>query len=131
MRSLAVYGSAENFRMVSTPPWMASGGMIALTREPSGRRASTIGDDSSTRRLHLVGELVTGHALHARRDLVEHELAHLALRRFPGGAAATAGRGRGLALDHARGERAARRLGGLLLFLERGELLRQFHRGFP
>ena len=27
-----------------------SGGMIALTREPSGRRASTIGDDSSTRR---------------------------------------------------------------------------------
>ena len=26
------------------------GGMAALTREPSGRRASTIGDDSSTRR---------------------------------------------------------------------------------
>ena len=28
----------------------ATGGMITLTREPSGRRASTIGDDSSTRR---------------------------------------------------------------------------------
>ena len=31
-------------------PSSASGGMIALTREPSGRRASTIGEDSSTRR---------------------------------------------------------------------------------
>ena len=50
MRSLAVYGSLENFRMVSTAPWMASGGMMALTREPSGRRASTMGDASSTRR---------------------------------------------------------------------------------
>ena len=29
---------------------IASGGMIAFTREPSGSRASTIGDDSSTRR---------------------------------------------------------------------------------
>ncbi len=29
---------------------MASGGMMALTRLPSGRRASTIGLDSSTRR---------------------------------------------------------------------------------
>ena len=28
--------------------------MIALTREPSGRRASTIGDDSSTRRPTLL-----------------------------------------------------------------------------
>src|SRR5205823_1418951 len=37
-------------RMVSTGPWMASGGTMALTREPSGRRASTIGDDSSMRR---------------------------------------------------------------------------------
>ena len=36
--------------MVSTGPSTASGGMIALTREPSGRRASTIGDDSSMRR---------------------------------------------------------------------------------
>ena len=31
-------------------PSTASGGMMALTREPSCRRASTIGDDSSTRR---------------------------------------------------------------------------------
>jgi hypothetical protein len=31
-------------------PSMASGGMMALTREPSGRRASTIGLDSSMRR---------------------------------------------------------------------------------
>ena len=29
---------------------MASGGMMAFTREPSGRRASTIGEVSSTRR---------------------------------------------------------------------------------
>jgi hypothetical protein len=31
-------------------PSSASGGMMALTREPSGRRASTIGEDSSTLR---------------------------------------------------------------------------------
>ena len=42
--------SAPKRRMDSTGPSSASGGMIALTREPSGRRASTIGDDSSTRR---------------------------------------------------------------------------------
>ncbi len=49
-RSLTVSGSAENLRMVSAEPSMASGGMTALTRDPSGRRASTIGLDSSTRR---------------------------------------------------------------------------------
>ena len=43
-------GSAEKRRIDSTGPSMASGGMIALTREPSGRRASTIGLDSSMRR---------------------------------------------------------------------------------
>ena len=37
-------------RIVSVGPSMASGAMIALTREPSGRRASTIGLDSSRRR---------------------------------------------------------------------------------
>ena len=37
-------------RIVSSGPESESGGMIALTREPSGRRASTIGDDSSMRR---------------------------------------------------------------------------------
>ena len=41
---------APKRRIESTGPSSASGGMIALTREPSGKRASTIGDDSSTRR---------------------------------------------------------------------------------
>ncbi len=50
IRSSIVYGSRENFRIVSVGPRSASGGMIALTRLPSGRRASTIGDDSSMRR---------------------------------------------------------------------------------
>ena len=36
--------------MVRTGPTSESGGMIALTREPSGRRASTIGEASSQRR---------------------------------------------------------------------------------
>ena len=39
-----------NLRMVSAGPSSASGGAITLTREPSGRRASQIGEDSSTRR---------------------------------------------------------------------------------
>ena len=50
MRSRSVNGSAENLRMVSMLPSSAIGGMTALTREPSGRRASTIGCASSTRR---------------------------------------------------------------------------------
>jgi hypothetical protein len=50
IRSSIVYGSRENFRIVSVGPRSASGGMIALTRLPSGRRASTIGEDSSMRR---------------------------------------------------------------------------------
>ena len=50
IRSSIVYGSRENFRIVSVDPRSASGGMMALTRLPSGRRASTIGDDSSIRR---------------------------------------------------------------------------------
>ena len=45
-----MYGSRENFRIVSVGPRSESGGMIALTRLPSGRRASTIGEASSTRR---------------------------------------------------------------------------------
>ena len=36
--------------MVSDDPLTASGGITALTREPSASRASTSGDDSSTRR---------------------------------------------------------------------------------
>ena len=43
-------GDAENFRIVTTGPTNESGGMIAFTREPSVRRASTMGLDSSTRR---------------------------------------------------------------------------------
>ena len=39
-----------NLRMVSAGPSIASGGTMALTREPSGRRASQIGEASSTRR---------------------------------------------------------------------------------
>ena len=43
-------GLAANFRMVMTGPTSESGGMMAFTRDPSVRRASTIGLDSSTRR---------------------------------------------------------------------------------
>ncbi len=50
IRSSAVSGSAANLRIVSVEPSIASGGMTALTRLPSGSRASTIGLDSSTRR---------------------------------------------------------------------------------
>ena len=36
--------------MVRAAPSTASGGMMAFTREPSGRRASTMGEASSMRR---------------------------------------------------------------------------------
>ena len=49
-RSLIRSGEPPKRRIESTGPSMASGGMMAFTREPSGRRASTIGDDSSMRR---------------------------------------------------------------------------------
>ena len=39
-----------NLRIVISGPLSESGGITALTRLPSGRRASTIGDDSSMRR---------------------------------------------------------------------------------
>jgi hypothetical protein len=39
-----------NLRIVSAGPSSASGGTMALTREPSASRASQIGEDSSTRR---------------------------------------------------------------------------------
>ena len=48
--SLTRRGEPPKRRIESTGPSMASGGMMALTREPSGKRASTIGDDSSMRR---------------------------------------------------------------------------------
>ena len=48
--SLIRSGEPPNRRMESTGPSMASGGMMALTRAPSGSRASAMGDDSSMRR---------------------------------------------------------------------------------
>ena len=42
--------SSRNLRIVSSGPESESGGMIAFTREPSGNRASTSGEDSSIRR---------------------------------------------------------------------------------
>ena len=39
-----------NFRMEMQGLWIASGGRMMLTRLPSGKRQSTIGLDSSTRR---------------------------------------------------------------------------------
>ena len=49
-RELAARGPVPKRRMDSEGPSSARGGMMALTREPSGRRASTIGEDSSTLR---------------------------------------------------------------------------------
>ena len=50
MRSCMRKARSGNFRMVRTGPRSASGGTMALILEPSARRASTIGEDSSTRR---------------------------------------------------------------------------------
>ena len=49
-RSSIVILSWRNFRIVIVGLLGATGGTMMFTREPSGRRASTIGDDSSTRR---------------------------------------------------------------------------------
>ena len=49
-RSSTVNGLAENFRIVMTGPISDTGSITALTREPSGRRASTLGLDLSMRR---------------------------------------------------------------------------------
>ena len=43
-------GSRRKRRIESNGPSTATGGITAFTRDPSGRRASTSGDDSSTRR---------------------------------------------------------------------------------
>jgi hypothetical protein len=45
-----VKGTGENLRMFNVGPQSERGGMIACTRLPSDSRASTQGDDSSTRR---------------------------------------------------------------------------------
>src|SRR5947207_14234215 len=48
--SVIVNGMAAKRRIDIIGPSMAGGGMMALTREPSGKRADTIGLDSHTRR---------------------------------------------------------------------------------
>lgn len=48
IRSSVVSFFLENLRTVTDDPSSARGGMTALTRDPSGRRASTIGLASST-----------------------------------------------------------------------------------
>src|SRR6059058_4710884 len=45
-RSRGVNGRRLNLRMVTTGPQSERGGMITLTLDPSGSRASTHGDDS-------------------------------------------------------------------------------------
>ena len=50
IRSATWKGSWENLRMVRIGPSNDSGGTMALTRDPSARRASTMGEDSSMRR---------------------------------------------------------------------------------
>ena len=47
-----------NLRIVRIGPLSESGGMTALTRLPSGRRASTIGEDSSIATPDLRDDLV-------------------------------------------------------------------------
>ncbi len=54
IRSSIVSASLANFRIVMVGPRSASGGMMTFTRDPSLSRASTIGDDSSTRRPMLL-----------------------------------------------------------------------------
>ncbi|MNZ97326.1 hypothetical protein D3C78_1165590 [compost metagenome] len=49
-RSCGVSGSLRNLRMDTEGPSMDSGAMMTLMRPPSGRRASTMGLDSSRRR---------------------------------------------------------------------------------
>jgi len=50
IKSCAVKGRVANLRIVRIGPSSESGGMVALTRYPLGRRASTMGEVSSTRR---------------------------------------------------------------------------------
>ena len=77
-KSSAVSGSRPKRRIERQGPSTASGGMMAFTREPSARRASTIGEDSSTRRptaetmrsmmpikMDVVAELDRGHLQNA------------------------------------------------------------------
>src|SRR5947208_17058910 len=47
--SLIRSGEPPKRRIESAGPSMASGGVMAMTRAPSGRRAAAMGDDSSMR----------------------------------------------------------------------------------
>ena len=49
-RSSIVWRSGRNLRIVTVGLRGISGGIIMFTRDPSGNRASTNGEDSSTRR---------------------------------------------------------------------------------
>ena len=62
-----------NFRIVSATPSMANGGAMTLTRDPSSRRASQIGEDSSTRLptwLTIRWQMFISCALSRKRTLV-------------------------------------------------------------
>ncbi len=76
-RSSSCSARAGNLRMLSCGPSTASGGMIALTREPSGRRASTIGLRSSMRR----PALRTRRWITCRRCCASRKRASVSMRR--------------------------------------------------
>ena len=72
-RSSRVSLSFLNLRMVSVGPSSDSGGAMTLTREPSSRRASQIGELSSTRRptwLTMRWQMFISWALSRKRILV-------------------------------------------------------------
>ena len=67
IKSMIVKGSFLNFRMVIVGPSADNGGMVALTLEPSLKRASRIGDCWSMRRFTLRAiELIMEMILHLR-----------------------------------------------------------------
>ncbi len=72
-RSVIFSLSFLNLRMVSAGPSIASGGAMTLTRDPSARRASQIGEASSTRRptwLTMRWQMFISCALSRKRMLV-------------------------------------------------------------
>src|SRR5258707_340371 len=140
--------------MVRTGPFSASGGMTALTREPSGRRASTMGLDSSTRRPTAVTVLSITCRDWASPVKASSVGSVTPLCSAQGGRAGLLGAGRGLGLGSFRGPflgpfggrgrsglRGGRlgllRRGGLcrrlllLLLLDGAQPFRQLHETFP
>ena len=63
--------------MVSAAPSIASGGAITLTREPSSRRASQIGEDSSNSTSDLADDPLTD--VHQLRCVAEADIGELNL----------------------------------------------------